>query len=75
MQLHKRQKLRQQCTETISSIRQRCLSRAASLRCPIHSRAAIIRVEGDKLEDLNIQIEGCCSAFVEKVRAAVNQDL
>jgi hypothetical protein len=75
VQLHKRQKLQSQCAATILSIRERCLARAAALRCPVHERAALLRVEGERLEDVNIHIEGCCTTFVQSVRKVVNQGL
>ena len=41
------------------------------MQCPCHQKNPRVEVEGEILDDLNVEVFTCCDAFLKRVRAAL----
>jgi hypothetical protein len=55
--------------EIINNIVESIVSQVGDLVCPEHKEAARFMCTGDSLDSLTLEVEGCCDAMIDKVKA------
>jgi hypothetical protein len=61
--------------DTIKEIEQRCTDAISDMRCPWHQHDAKVVIDGEHLEDLEIEIICCCDRFANRVLEALQKPL
>jgi hypothetical protein len=56
---------------TIERIRRSCAHTASQMQCPHHQKPPRVEVEGEILDDLNVEVFTCCDVFQKRVNAAL----
>ncbi|HUI07613.1 MAG TPA: hypothetical protein VL486_11490 [Verrucomicrobiae bacterium] len=41
------------------------------MQCPFHQKPPRVEVEGERLDDLNVEVFTCCDKFLKRVRTAL----
>jgi hypothetical protein len=55
--------------EIINNIVESIVSQVGDLICPEHKEAARFVCAGDSIDSLTMEVEGCCDAMIDKVKA------
>ena len=55
--------------EIIQNIVESIVSQAGDLVCPEHKEAPRFLCAGDSIESLTLEVEGCCDAMIDRVKA------
>lgn len=61
----------EQFDATQENLRGRYALTASQMRCPLHQRGARVELDGDGLDDLEIEVFTCCDEFAKRVRDAI----
>lgn len=52
---------------TLEGLRSRYAAMASQMQCPLHQKDARVEVDGDRVEDLEIEVFTCCDEFAKRV--------
>ncbi|MCF6283297.1 MAG: hypothetical protein L3J28_14030 [Candidatus Polarisedimenticolaceae bacterium] len=58
--------------EVIANIVESIVSQAGDLVCPEHNEAPRFLCAGESIDSLTLEVEGCCDAMVDKVKAQIS---
>jgi len=63
--------LGEQFETTIERIKRSSAQIASQMQCPFHQKPPRVEVEGERLDDLNVEVFTCCDKFLKRVRTAL----
>ena len=63
--------LSEQFEATIERIKRNSVQIASPMQCPCHQKKPWVQVDGETLDDLEVEVFTCCDKFLKRVREAL----